>query len=151
MLLHEQIKTDMKEAMKAKDTNKVTVLRGVMSAFTNEVVAKKLNPQTLLSDADALAVINREAKKRKDAIQQFTDGGREDLANDEKSELEILERYLPEMMSKEDIQKIAEAKKAEMGIEDKSQMGQLMGAIMGELQGKADGNDVKEIVTSLFS
>jgi uncharacterized protein YqeY len=150
MSLHEQIKTDMKEAMKAKESGKVMVLRGVMSAFTNEAVAKRVDPQTILTDEDALEVITREAKKRKDAIQQFIDGGREDLAQDEKSELEVLEAYLPEMMSKEEIKKIAEAKKAELGIDDKSKMGQLMGMIMGELKGKADGNDVKDVVSALF-
>lgn len=150
MSIQENIKSDMKEAMKAKESDKVTVLRGVMSAFTNELVAQKKTPQDMLDDESAMNVITREAKRRKDSIQQFMDGGRDDLAEDEKKELAILETYLPEMMNVEDIQKVVEAKKAEMGITDKSQMGQLIGAVMGELKGKADGGDVKSVVESVL-
>lgn len=150
MSLQEQIKEDMKTAMKAKEPEKVTVLRGVMSAFTNELVAKGKMPQDTLNDEEALAVITREAKRRKDSIQQFTDGGRPELAEDEQKELEVLEAYLPTLMSQGEIRPIAEAKKAEMGDIDKTKMGQLMGAVMAELKGKADGGDVKAVVESLF-
>jgi uncharacterized protein YqeY len=76
-------------------------------------------------------------------------GGR-NLAESEKAELAILEKYLPKMMSKEDIKKIAEAKQKELGITDKSKIGQFVGMLMKELKGKADGADVKEVAESLF-
>lgn len=151
MSLQKQIKDSIKEAMMAKDAVRLTVLRGLSSAFTNELVATGKTPQDELDDEAALAVIRRNVKQRKDAIEQFTAGGRADLAESEQSELVILETYLPQMMSKEEIKKIAEAKKTEMGITDKSKMGQFMGALMKDLKGKADGNDVKEVVETLFA
>lgn len=151
MTLHEQIKNDMKDAMRAKESDKVMVLRGLMSACTNELVAQKKTPQDLLDDEATLAVITREAKRRKDAIQQFVDGGRPELAEDEEKELTILSEYLPEMMSEEEILPIASAKKEELGISDKSDIGRLIGAVMADLKGKADGADVKKVIDSLFS
>lgn len=150
MTLQEQIKEEMKTAMRARDMAAVTTYRGLMSAFTNEVVANKQSPDTPISDEDAIKVITREAKRRKDSIQQFTDAGRDDLADDEKSELALLEKFLPKLMSIEEITKIVSAKKQEMGITDPSEKGKFIGAIMGELKGKADGSDVKSVVDSLF-
>ncbi len=140
----------MQEALKARDELRLSVLRGMLSAFTNELVATKRTPQEKLSDDEVISVIKKLAKQRKDSITQFKAGGREDLAGKEEKELTILSEYLPEMMSKEEIVKIAEAKKIELGVEDKSKMGILMGAIMKETGGKADGKDVKEVVESLF-
>lgn len=150
MSLHTQIKSEIKEAMLAKDTVRLNVLRGVATAFTNELVATKRTPQEELSDEESLAVIKRLVKQRKDSIEQFTKGGREDLAKDEQTELSILEKYMPATLPKEEIRKVAEAKKAEMGVTDKAKMGILMGAVMKELKGNADGADVKEVVESLF-
>ncbi len=96
-------------------------------------------------------MIKRLAKQRKDSIQQFTDAGRDELADDEKAELAVLEEFLPVMMTQDEIRPIAEAKKAELGTEDKSGAGKLVGAIMADLQGRADGGDVKVVVDSLFS
>ena len=149
-MLQQQIKDEMKEAMKSKDVIKTTVLKGLMSAFTNELIAQKKKPSEELNDADVLNVIKRAVKQRKDSIEQFTKGGRTDLAENEQKELDILSAYLPETMSKEEITKIAQAKKEEMGIDDKAKMGMLMGALMKELKDKADGGDVKEVVESLF-
>lgn len=150
MSLQEQITESMKEAMKAKEAVRLGVLRAVKTAFTNELVATNRTPQDSLTDEEALAVITRESKKRKDAIQQFTTAGREELAADEKAELAVLETYLPKMMSKEEILKVVEEKKSALGVNDKSGMGQLIGAVMGELKGKADGGDVKEVVESVL-
>ena len=150
MTIKTQIKEDLKEAMKAKDTNKTTVLRGLVSGFTNELVASGKTPQDEVSDDLALTVIKRQVKQRKDAIEQFEKGGRKDLAENEKLELTVLENYMPQMMSKEEIRKIAESKKSEMGVDDRSKIGILMGAIMKETSGQADGNEVKEVVNSLF-
>ena len=141
----------IKGAMIAKDTVKLTVLRGLISAFTNESVAKGKTPQDELPDEDAIAVIKRAVKQRKDSVDQFTKGNRLDLVANEEAELKILETFLPQSMSKEEIKKIAVTKKAELNVTDKAGMGKFMGMLMKEFKGKADGNDVKEVVESLFS
>ena len=150
MLLHKQIKSEIKEAMKAKETVKLEVLRGIIAAFTNELVSKKRKPDEILEDDGGLQVIGRLAKQRKDSIEQFKKGNREDLVQIEEAELKILETYLPEMMSKVEIEKIAKAKKEELGIDDEAKKGMLMGAIMKDLKGKADGGDVKQVIDHLF-
>lgn len=151
MTLHEKIKGEIKTAMLARDTVKLSVVRGMVTAITNELVATGGMPQDILPDEAVLKVIKKLSNQRKDSIQQFIDGGRPELAESEKAELAILETYLPTLMSQEAIKPIAEAKKAELGITDKAKAGQLTGAIMKELAGKADGNDVKAVVDSLFA
>lgn len=149
-MLQEKIKEEVKNAMRAKDERRLLVLKGVLSAFTNELVATKRTPQDKLSEEEALAVVARLSKQRKDSISQFENGGRADLADIEKVELAILEEFLPTLMSQDEIRKIAEAKKAEMNVTDASQKGQFMGVLMKDLKGKADGGDVKNVVDSLF-
>lgn len=150
-MLHEKIKEEIKNAMRARDAVRLDVLRGVLAAFTNELVATGKMPQDMLPDEAALAVIKRLAKQRKDSIEQFEKGGRQDLADKERGELTHLEAFLPQMMSKEEIRKIAEAKKVELGITDRSKIGAFIGVVMKELKGKADGGDVKEVVEGLFN
>ena len=150
MSIHQDIKKGIIEALKAKDETRLLVLRGLATAFTNELVASNRTPQDELEDQQSLAVIKREAKKRKDSIEQFEKGNRNDLAESEKKELVILDAFLPQMMGLEEIKKISEAKKSELGVTDKSGMGKLIGAIMKETAGKADGNDVKKVVEELF-
>lgn len=151
MSLHQQLKEQIKDAMKAKDSIRLGVLRGLVSAFTNELVATKRTPQEELNDEEVLNVIRRAVKQRKDSIEQFTKGGRGDLAKTEAEELSILETYLPAQMSKDDVTKLAKAKMEELGINDKSKSGQLMGSLMKELKGKADGDVVKEVVDILLT
>ena len=149
-MLHKQIKEGIKIAMLAKDTVRLTVLRGLLTAFTNELVATKRKPQEELSDEEIITVIRRAVKQRKDSIDQFRKGGREELASAEELELKILETFLPRMMSKEDVKKKVVEMKEKLGIADKSKIGQLIGATMKELNGAADGADVKEAAESLF-
>lgn len=140
----------MMDAMKAKDALKLSVLRGALTAFTNELVAKGMKPTDELSDADALTVLKRMGKQRKDSIEQFTNGNRPELAQKEADELKIIESYLPQMASREEIERVAKAKKDELGVTDASGIGKLTGAVMKELGGNADGNDVKAVLASLF-
>lgn len=147
MSLQTDIKSQMVEAMKAKDAVRLTVIRSLMTAFTNELVAKKKLPTDELPDEDALAVISRAVKQRKDSIEQFEKGGRADLAESEKAELEILKTYLPSQMSREEIFAYVQ-EKAKQGF-DKEKSNQFMGMVMKELKGKADGTVVKEAVESL--
>ncbi len=150
MSLHESLRDDLKTALKAKDEVRLRTIRSIMTACTNELVATGKTPQMMLEDADVLKVITRLTKQRKESIVQFEAAGRQDLADPEKAELEILQAYLPTMMSEDEIRPIAEAKKAELGITDKSKIGILIGAIMKEVAGKADGGDVKRVTESLF-
>ena len=94
-MLHEQIKSGIKEAMLAKDVLKLKAFRAMSAAFTNELVAKNRKPQEMLTDEEVLAVITKMVKQRKDSIEQFKKGGREDLVKEEEAELTILETYLP--------------------------------------------------------
>jgi uncharacterized protein YqeY len=149
MELHAQIKDELKTAMKARDEVKLRTVRSMLTAFTNELVATGSTPQGMLSDDAVLGVIKRLAKQRKESILQYEAAGRTELAGPEKEELVVLESYLPQMMSQEEIRPIVEAKIAEMGEVDKSKLGQLIGSLMKELNGKADGSDVKAVVESL--
>jgi len=149
-MLHEQIKNNIKESMKARDLVTLEVMRGLATAFTNELVASGRTPQDLLTDEQAIAVITRLAKQRKDSIEQFTKGGRMDLVAEESAQLAVLEKYLPKLMDKSEVEKIARAKKDELGIADVTKKGMLMSALMKDLKGKADGMVVKEVVDSLF-
>ncbi len=151
MTIQEQIREEIKKAMFAKDQLRLETMRGLLAAFTNELVATKRTPQEPLPDEDALKVIKRASNQRKDSIDQFEKGGRKELADKERAELAIIETFLPKMISKDEIRKIAEAKKAELGATDKSKMGVFMGAVMKELKGRADGAEVKEVVESLFA
>lgn len=150
MSIHENIKEGIKSAMKAKDETRLLVMRGISTAFTNELVATKRKPTDMLSDEEAIAVITRLSKQRKESIDQFNKGGRPELAESESKELGILQEFLPAMMLMEEVQKIAEAKKAELGITDPTKKGMLMAALMKDLKGKADGGDVKTAVDLLF-
>lgn len=140
----------MIEAMRAKDQVRLGVIRSLITSFTNELVSKGRTPQDELTDEEALAVISRAVKQRKDSIEQFEKGGRADLAEDEKAELSILMAYLPAQMSREEIEVFVKEKfSSENPTKDKS--GQFTGLIMKELKGKADGAIVKEVVDSLFA
>ena len=137
-------------AMKARDDLRVQTLRGALAAFTNELVAKGKKPTEELEDKDAVTVLKRLAKQRKEAAEVYEKGGRAELAQKESSELKILEEYLPQTAGREEIEKVARAKKEELGVADISGMGKLTGAVMKEFAGRAEGNDVKEVIASLF-
>jgi len=150
MAIHESIKASIPDTMRAKDEVKLRTLRSLVTAMTNEVVAKKRKPDEFLTDEEAVTVLKRASNQRKDSIEQFDKAGRTDLSEPEKAELAIIDSYLPARMTREDIEVVAKAKIAEMGA-DKSKAGQVTGAVMKELKGKADGGDVKAVVDSLLA
>ncbi len=150
MLLQEQIKNKIKEEMKARNKVRLEVMRSLVTAFTNELVATKRTPQDKLTDEETLAVINRLAKQRKDSIEQFTKGGRKDLVEIETAQLKILEEFLPELMKEDDVKIFVEMKYNELIEKDLSKRGMFMSSLMRELKGKADGALVKKIVDKLF-
>lgn len=150
-MIHNDIREQIKQAMIAKDSTRLNVLRGLLTAFTNELVAQKRKPDEILEDDQAMAVIMRNVKQRKDSIEQFSKGGRMDLAQTEKTELDILEVFLPKQMSKEEVLEFVKSKQIETRMNDKSKAGQFMGLIMKDLKGKTDASAVKEAIDSLFA
>jgi uncharacterized protein YqeY len=145
MNLKEKIISDLKDAMKAGDTTKRDTLRFLDSAIKNTEIEKK-KKETGLNDEEILEVISRSVKQRNDSIKQYTDGGRPELADKEKAELEILKAYLPEQLSEDEIRAVVKEIISAAGTVSASDMGKIMGQAMGKLKGKADGNIVKKIV-----
>lgn len=150
MTLHETIKAQIPDALRAKDEVRLRTLRSLTSMMTNEAVAKKRKPDEFLTDEEALAVVKRASNQRKDSIEQFDAAGRTELSAPEREELAVLESFLPELMSREEIETVAKAKMTEMGITEKKDMGRFMGSLMQDLKGRADGGDVKAVVDSLL-
>ncbi|MFA6348772.1 MAG: GatB/YqeY domain-containing protein [Candidatus Paceibacterota bacterium] len=151
MTIHETLKHSIPEALRAHDEVRLRTLRSLVTAMTNEVVARKRKPDEFLTDDEAIAVLKRAANQRKDSIEQFEKASRGDLAEPEKAELAIIEAYLPAQMSRDEILTIAQAKMTEMGITSKADAGKFTGALMKELKGQADGGDVKAVVDNLLS
>jgi uncharacterized protein YqeY len=145
-----KIREDLKESMKAKDTLKLNVIRGVLTAFTNELVATNRTPQDTLTDEEAIKVIRRIIKQREDAISQYTAAGRNDLADEDTAQMNVLKTYVPAQASFEDVKIVAEKVKMQMGEIDKSKMGMLIGAVKKEMGDTADGMVIKSVVESLF-
>lgn len=139
----------MKTAMKAREELRLSVIRGMIAAFTNELVAKGRKPTDALTDDEATVVLKRLAKQRADSAEQFEKGGRKELALKERAERVIIETYLPAKATREQIEKTVREKMAELRIADMSGAGKLMGAVMKALGGSTDGNDVKAVVAEI--
>jgi len=148
-MLTVQIYTDLKLAMKNKDVLKVSVLRMLIAAFNNEAI-NLMRKDEGLSDEEAIKVLKKEAKKRKDSIEQYIAGGRPELAASEQKESEILSVYLPAEMSEEDLKKIVAEVIAEMGEVSPSQFGMVMKAVMAKTAGKADGGMASKVVKEVL-
>jgi len=146
--MQENIKAEIKKAMIAKDMDRLGVLRMLSAAFTNELVSMGKMPTDLLTDDEAMKVIKREVKKRKDSIDQFTTAGRPELAESETAEMVVLEEFLPAQMSREEIAAKISAKLAESPI-DPTKKGQFVGTMLKELGSNADGSLVKEVIDEL--
>jgi len=147
-MFKEKLTEEMKDFLKNKDTEKVTLLRMILSAFQNESIAKKKQDEGL-NEEEELQILKREVKKRKDSIEQYINGGRQDLADKEKEELEFIQKYLPEEMGEEEVKKIVAEVIASMGEVAPSQFGQIMGQVMAKTKGQADGNLVSKIVREM--
>lgn len=146
MALKEQILEDLKTAMKAKDKDRLQVLRSLKAKMQEKEISERKDGEATLSEDQAIAVLMKAAKQRKESITQFEEGDRQDLADKEKMELAIIEEYLPKMMSEEEVREVVAKKIADMGAEGPQDMGKVMGPIMGMLKGKADGGLVSKVV-----
>jgi uncharacterized protein YqeY len=151
MAIKDQIMTDLKLAMKDKAEVRLRVLRSLKAKLLEREISERKEGEAELTDEQAVEVLMKAAKQRKESIEQFEKGGREDLAESEKKELEVIESYLPEMLSENEIRDIARQKIDELGAEDMSDMGQVMGVMMQELKGKAEGSLVSKVVKEELS
>jgi uncharacterized protein YqeY len=138
MTLSQRIDSDLKEAMRAKDAAKLGVLRMLKSAMKYGAIEKS-GADAELSDADAVQVIRKQAKQRQDSIDSFEKGGRPELVAKEKAELVILNSYLPQQMSADELAKVVRQTIVEVGATSKAQMGAVMKALQAKAAGRADG------------
>jgi uncharacterized protein len=138
MTLQERVDANLKEAMRAKDATKLSVLRMLKSALKYAAIAKS-GAEAELSDGEVVQVIRKQAKQRQDSIESFEKGGRAELADKEKEELAILNSYLPQAMSADELAKIVRETIAEVGATSKAQMGAVMKALQAKVSGRADG------------
>ena len=149
MALFDQISEDIKSAMKARDKVRLETLRNIKKVFLEAKTAPGANDT--LTDADALKIISKLAKQGKETATTYTQAGRQDLADAELAQVEVLESYLPKQLSQEEIE--AEVKNiiAEVGATSMKEMGKVMGTASKQLAGKADGRVISEIVKKLLA
>lgn len=148
MSLKEQLMSDFKDAMKAKDE----VRKNTISFARAAVKQYEIDNRKELDDEGIIAILAKQVKMRKDALSDFEKAGRMDLADAYKQEIEVLQKYLPAQLSADEIRDIVKATAADLGIENgKQNMGKLMGAVMGKVKGVADGNDVRKIIEEFLA
>jgi uncharacterized protein YqeY len=150
MRIQERIDSDLKEAMRAKDTTKLGVLRMLKSALKYAAIAKP-GADAELSDAEAAQVIRKQAKQRQDSIESFEKGGRAELAQKEQKELSILNDYLPQAMSADEVEQTVREAIAEVGATSKAQMGAVMKAVQAKVAGRVDGKTLSQEVSRQLS
>ncbi|WP_059171182.1 GatB/YqeY domain-containing protein [Bacillus sp. FJAT-27445] len=147
MSLLERLNNDMKQAMKTKDKDKLTVIRMVKASMQNEAIKHGRE----LSEDEELTVLSREMKQRKDSLHEFDKAGRPDLVEKLRQELSIVEIYMPQQLSEEELERIVKETIAETGANSKADMGKVMAAIMPKVKGKADGSLVNKLVQQHLS
>lgn len=148
MGLREQLREDLKDAMRAQDATRRGTIRMLEAAIKNAEIEKRGKE---LAEPDILAILQRQLKQRRDSIEQFERGGRKDLADIERAEIEVIQSYLPEQLSEDDIEAAAKRIIGQTGATGPGDRGKVMGPLMQELRGKADGSAVNSIVSRLLS
>lgn len=146
MSIQDQLTSDVKLAMKAHDKTRISVIRMVLSSIKYSEIEKKAP----LTDDQVLEVLARELKQRKDSFVEFTKANREDLATKVEAEIKIIEEYLPEQLSEEEVREIVNAAIDELGATSKADMGKVMGRVMPAVKGRADGKMINKIVQELL-
>ncbi|MDG5786541.1 GatB/YqeY domain-containing protein [Evansella sp. AB-P1] len=147
MNLLDQLNQDMKDAMKKKEKQRLTVIRSLKSALQNEAI--DLGRE--LSDDESLTVLSREMKKLKESLQGYEQANREDLVEKTKVEIELVEVYMPSQLSDEELEQIVKETISEVGATSKADMGKVMGAIMPKVKGRADGKKINQLVQKLLT
>lgn len=148
--LKDRIADDLKDAMRAQDDVRRRTLRSIRSALMKEEIDRREGGKGELTEQQELSVLQKEAKQRRESLEQFEEAGREDLVQKERDELAVIEEYLPSKLSDEELREMLEAIIEDVGAESMADMGQVMGRAMGELRGRADGNRVREMVESIL-
>ena len=148
--LNEQIMNDLKEAMKQKDQSAMTTLRALKSAIKYAAI-EKVGADGELPEIDAIAVVRKQIKQRRDSVDQFTAGGRPDLAATESAEITVLERYLPAALSTAETEALVAAVIAELGASSKQDMGRVMKALQDRSAGRADGKILSQLVAKALA
>ncbi len=148
MSLLERLNSDMKQAMKNKEKDKLSVIRMVKSSLQNEAI--KLG-NSELTEAEELTVLSRELKQRKDSLQEFSNAGRDDLVEKIQTEIQYVEAYMPQQLSEAEVSEIVKETIQSVGATSKADMGKVMGALMPKVKGKADGSLVNKLVQQHLS
>ncbi len=146
MDLKERLLEEYKVAMKARERLKVSTIRMLQSEIRNAEIAKRGE----LTEEELLGVVSREARKRREAIEEFEKAGRQDLADRERFELSIIQEYMPEQLSQEEVRRMAEEAIREVGATSPGDIGRVMGQLMPRLKGKADGRQVNQMVREML-
>ncbi|AMX82852.1 hypothetical protein GS3922_03675 [Geobacillus subterraneus] len=148
MSLLDRLNDDMKQAMKNKEKEKLSVLRMLKAALQNEAIKLGKSP---LSEDEELTVLSRELKQRKDSLQEFENAGRSDLVEKTKTEINIVQSYMPQPLTEDELRELIQQTIKEVGASSKADMGKVMGAIMPKVKGKADGSLVNKLVQQQLS
>ena len=147
MSILNQLNEDMKTAMRAKERDKLTTIRMIKASIQNEEIKKGAE----LNDEEILAILSREKKQRLESFAELEKAGREDLTEKLTAELEVVEKYLPEQLSDEEVRTLVKETIAEVGAESMQDMGTVMSNVMPKLQGRADGGQVNAMVRELLT
>jgi len=145
-MLLEQIQNDLKTALKEKNELQVSTLRLLLSETHNRQIEK----QTELVDEDIVGVLRKEVKKRQESVEAYEKGGRQELADKEKGELQFLSKYLPQEMDPQELEKIVKEVIGEVGAKEPGDFGKVMGVVMGKVKGRIDGSKVSDAVKKLL-
>ena len=150
-MLKEQLQSDLKTAMKARDKVRLRTIRSLRAAIMAKEIDLRSGGEGEIPEEDALAVLQKQAKQRRDAIEQFEAAGRDDLKQIEVEELVVIESYLPKQLGEAAIRTVVEGIVQQTGADGMKDMGKVMGAAMGKMKGKADGKIVQQVVQSILS
>jgi len=151
MNLIDQLPKDLKQAMKAKDRVRLRTIRSLRAALQEKEIKERQGGEAHLSEEQVLAVVQKQAKQRREAIIQYEQAGRDDLVAKEREELEIIEAYLPEQLGDDEIRRVVQEIVTTTGASSLRDMGKVMGAAMEQLKGRADGRRISEIAKALLS
>jgi uncharacterized protein YqeY len=150
-MLVEQLQNDMKKAMKSKDAVRLRTIRSLRSAIMAKEIDMRTDGKASISEEEAMAVLQKQAKQRRDSIEQFIAAGRDDLQAVEEEELVVIESYLPKQLPLDEVRSEVKAVIEAVGASGLQDMGKVMGQAMGRLKGKADGKLVQQAARELLS
>lgn len=150
-MLKDKLAEDLKSAMRAKDEVRLRTIRSLRAALMEKEIELRKGGEASLSEEQELAVLQKQAKQRRDAIEQYEEAGRQDLSEKERDELDVIEEYLPRQLSDKEIRQVIQDVISSTGAESRADMGKVMGASMARLRGRAEGRKVQQIAQDLLS